>query len=559
MKNDNRIKILLVEDDPDDFFIIQQFLKSSKAYSFEVVNQDRHEKAMAFLAQELPDMVLLDLSLPDCQGIQSFENLHRSFPELPVVILTGLDDRQMAFDAVSKGAQDYLPKGQIDAHLLEKAILYAIERSRIQKELNSANRTLEHLLSIDPLTELLNRRGLQRALSETAAKYERFGVTSYAFLLDLDDFKKINDTYGHSIGDIVLKEIARRIRETVRPTDHVARIGGDEFIINLPETREAEAMNIAHRIRRVIAQTQIAVSETEIIHVTGSVGVVSIMEQELSVDELIESSHLALSKSKKAGKNRVTFKQPDAVFETKDEDVMNVLQKMKSGKNLYAVMQPIFNLRTKKKTGYEILSRMAMSEFGMPDNFFRLSIEANILTVVDRLCLKVCLKAASACASDLIVHVNLFPSTMIDVPTEQIVDDFKTIGEGRNFCLEISEQQIIGDSYHLIQPVRAFRQAGIRIAIDDVGFGRSSLESLILLEPDVVKIDKKFVKDIHKNESKRHSLTRLLNVINGCNARAIAEGIEDEEDLRILMDMGIPEGQGFLLGKPSKDPDGMTF
>src|SRR5262249_55824142 len=151
-----------------------------------------------------------------------------------------------------------------------------------------------------------------------------------------------------------------------------------------------------------------------------------------------------------------------------------------------AYLQPIVDLSDCRPVGCEMLSRSTIPSLENPDDFFRASIEHKVLTAVDLSCLKTCLRAASGLVDCPRVQVNLFPSTILDTPVELLLDLFQAAGSARTYCIEISEQQFIGDPGNLRERAIALKEAGILIAIDDVGFGRSSLESLIVLEPDVI-------------------------------------------------------------------------
>ncbi len=189
----------------------------------------------------------------------------------------------------------------------------------------------------------------------------------------------------------------------------------------------------------------------------------------------------------------------------------------------------------------------------MPDDLFRISVENNLLTIVDLRCLKTCLAACVLPKFDQKArfHVNLFPSTIIDTPIDRLMTLFPDDGVEREYCVEISEQQFIGDPAYLRDHVLALKERGILVSIDDVGFGRSSLESLIILEPDIVKIDRKYVTGIATEPSKARLLKRLVKVVNSLGADVIAEGIEEREELEMLVDIGVPYGQGWYWGKPA--------
>jgi EAL domain-containing protein (putative c-di-GMP-specific phosphodiesterase class I) len=222
------------------------------------------------------------------------------------------------------------------------------------------------------------------------------------------------------------------------------------------------------------------------------------------------------------------------------------------GDCLYAVYQPIFHLAEERVVGYEFLGRCTIENFEMPHQFLGFSLENNMLTHVDLQCLKISIATATALKFKARFHVNLFPSTMLATPVENLLKIFPTESEGETFCLEISEQQFIGDPAHFKEYVVALKEAGILVAIDDLGFGRSSLESLIILEPDLVKIDRAYVNGIADDRGKRRSLERMIKILDGLGAERIAEGIETKEDLNILKEMGVIYGQGYLWGKPTR-------
>ena len=149
----------------------------------------------------------------------------------------------------------------------------------------------------------------------------------------------------------------------------------------------------------------------------------------------------------------------------------------------------------------------------------------------------------------------MFPSTLAEIPVERLLEDFASAGKNISFCLEINEQQILRDPFYLIPSVMKLKNAGILIALDDYGFGHSSIETLVLLEPDIVKIDRKIINGISKDPRKCNSLERLLKIIASCKASVIAEGIETKEDLEVLRNLGVPYGQGFFMGKPETPPN----
>jgi EAL domain-containing protein (putative c-di-GMP-specific phosphodiesterase class I) len=228
-------------------------------------------------------------------------------------------------------------------------------------------------------------------------------------------------------------------------------------------------------------------------------------------------------------------------------------ERLRKGECFRAVSMPILKLDDESLVGYEILSRGPAGAFEMPDDLFRVSCEHNLLTIVDLRCLKTCLNACVLPKFDQKArfHVNLFPSTIIDTPIDRLLTLFPSTRKKGNFCIELSEQQFIGDPAYLRDHIAALKENGILVAIDDVGFGRSSLESLIILEPDIVKIDRKYVSGIADEPAKARLLKRLVKVVRALGAELVAEGIERREELELLLEVGVRYGQGWYWGKPA--------
>ncbi len=549
-----RLRILLVEDDEEDALLIRKMLETAANGSVALECMTDMRQAIERLPRGDIDLVLLDLFLPDSDGLHTLQDLQAKAPDVPIIVITNLDDQSAALEAVNHGAQDYLVKGELNGSFFLRTIRHAIERQRIRIQLNETNARLEQLALIDPLTNLLNRRGLQQILSGHFQR-SRMGSDTLALLVDLDDFKLINDTLGHAVGDVVLKEIAQRVKSSLRATDHAARIGGDEFLLLLPETRMAEGIRVAEKVRLAIAGSPIVLSTTASpAKVTASLGLVVVNPSISSIDELLVATHAALAKSKRAGKNQVSYE----MRETRGfaQPNLRLIQSQLLETPFRTLQHSIYNLYDGTVVGCEFLSRSLVHHFEQPDDFFRVSLENNILTSVDHECFKTCLNASQSIPGHVRRHFNLFPSTLLDIPTEHLIQEIKAVQKNATpCCIEISEQQIIGDPSYLVGPVEALKEAGILIAVDDVGFGRSCFESLILLEPNIIKIDKGCVTNVAKDKARARSLSRILNVAKVLETEVIAEGIESEEDLNVLKQLGVTFGQGFFLDKPSVLPE----
>lgn len=233
--NDKPIRLLLIEDSPGDARLIREMLNEAGAPQFELVCVERLEEGLKRLGSEGFDLLLLDLGLPDSQGLDTFFTTRSQAPGVPIVVLTGLGDETSAIKAVREGAQDYLVKGQVNSNLLVRSIRYALERQRLVKEVEQAwlqeQDQLRALSLVDELTGLYNRRGFLTLAHQQSKLANRTKKEMLLLFADLDNLKWINDTQGHHEGDLALLEIAKIMRETFRESDIIARVGGDEFAV----------------------------------------------------------------------------------------------------------------------------------------------------------------------------------------------------------------------------------------------------------------------------------------------------------------------------------------
>jgi two-component system, cell cycle response regulator len=236
-------KILLVEDNPGDARLIREALSEIAKLRFELVHCETLAQALEFVSKSIPDAILLDLGLPDSQGLDTVRSMHGAAQQTPIAVLTVRDEEQLAIQSLHEGAQDYLPKSQINGALVWRAIRYAMERQHIQLE-------LLNLSLIDELTGLNNRRGFL-ALGEHYVKLaNRSGMPFMVGFVDLDDMKKINDTFGHQEGNRALVEAANVLRDSCRRSDILCRFGGDEFAILIADVNAACGDVVLRRIQQ---------------------------------------------------------------------------------------------------------------------------------------------------------------------------------------------------------------------------------------------------------------------------------------------------------------------
>lgn len=423
-----------------------------------------------------------------------------------------------------------------------------LQVNKLAEQLAEANRELERLATIDALTEVLNRRGVEDAVLRELETARRTGGNMAACLVGCDDFKRVNEVYGHAAGDVMLRRIAERLGGALRLTDTIGRIGGDEFVLLLPQTRMAEAVMVAERARIAVSQGPVMLDESAV-PVGVSIGVASVPWDVASLDEVLVLTRMALRDSKQSGKNQVSSSSGSLALSPALQELVNGLV---SGAGLRAVAQPIVRVSDEHVVGYELLSRGREGLFEAPDQFLRVARDQGMLTTVDLHCLKICLACALELPDELDLHLNLFPTTLLDLPIDELVRLFQERRSGR-LCLELSEEQFVGDPKELRDRIAALRSTGVRLAIDDVGKGRGTLDSVMLLEPEMVKIDKDLVRGACSDIRKERLLRRLVTLCGALSCEIVGEGVETRGDLELLRELEVPFAQGFLWSEP-RDP-----
>lgn len=321
-----RLRLLLIEDDEADALLVERALERYPGFVLRHVT--RLQAAIEVLNEATFDAALLDLSLPDSFGLEGITRLQSKFPDLPVVVLTGLDDSKMPLEALERGAQDYLCKGSCSAENLIRAIRYSIQRQQIQSENRRLLAELEKQARHDPLTDILNRRSLVCELEREWHRTVRSGEPFSCVMLDVDYFKRINDAYGHTVGDQVLQAISKLLAKACRAGDVPGRYGGEEFLILMPATSESGAAIWAERLRIMLAAAPISVNG-ETIHVTASFGVAERTAVTERGEEMVDQADQALLLAKRLGRDQVvSYQQTLAQADGTDAEVHDAFARL---------------------------------------------------------------------------------------------------------------------------------------------------------------------------------------------------------------------------------------
>lgn len=428
-------------------------------------------------------------------------------------------------------------------------IVMGVDATPADEQPSSSDVSADQQLNYDPLTGLLNHRGIEAKLRRELKQIDISGMRMMAALADCDRLADINKSFGHAVGDVVIQEVARRIENSIRPTDIVARVSGDKFLILLPSTRVAEAHRAAERLRIAVAATPFY-AEGSSFAVSATFAVTSVPAGTVSVEEVLADLQTALRSNKQTEKNKVAKVDAPSHHTANPPREMEIAKTLLRDDAFRVLLQTIRATKDESIVGYELLARGPKGPLESPLEFLRAAMEYNILPSVDLNCIRRALRVVRLVGEGICCYINAMPSTLLQITPDGLEELFDNIPDQCKVCVEISEQQLIGEPSYLVQTVQVLRDLNIAVAIDDVGFGRSSLESLIVLSPDIIKIDRTFVNGISENAAKRGFLKRLLKVAMGLQAKTIAEGVEQPQELAILKDLGVELAQGFYWERP---------
>lgn len=285
------MQILLIEDNPDHAELVETTLSDYQVH-WEKSGKSGLEYLKGLNVDALPDVILVDYSLPGLDGLQVIELILKKDFDIPLIMITGQGDEEIAVTAMKLGAYDYIVKAGSYLTALPVAVRNVIDRHRTAMEKMRLENELKRLAITDDLTGLFNRRYFYNRLEEEAVRMLRYENSLAIILMDLDYFKQYNDTYGHLEGDNALKKVARVIRQSIRnKVDLACRYGGDEFAVIMPETDESRAAITAKRIKKAVRDMQLG-------NITISVGVAEYNKQE-TIEELIETADKMLYREKR--------------------------------------------------------------------------------------------------------------------------------------------------------------------------------------------------------------------------------------------------------------------
>jgi diguanylate cyclase (GGDEF)-like protein len=544
--------VLLIEDNPGDARLIREMIAEDPRAPFALHYADRLASGLEHLAGGETALVILDLTLPDSHGLDTFAKVYAHAPAVPIIVLTGNDDDSLALSAVKGGAQDYLVKSRLDRELLLRSMHYSIERKRYQVQ-------LEHQANYDALTGLPNRNLLHDRLRQ--AVHSQRGARNIAVVfMDLDHFKFVNDSLGHSTGDKLLKAMGERLRSVLREADTVGRVGGDEFVLILNDQSNEEV--IFRAMQRITAKVAEPITiEGKELYVTASAGISVYPQDGGDVDTLLKNADAAMYRAKEHGRSNFQFYTSEMNERATDRLALeHALRRALEKKDFMLHYQQKVDLRTGQIIGAEALVRWLHAEWGLvrPARFIPIAEETGLIVqlgewVIHEACRQT--RAWRDAGFDPgVVSVNLsarqFRAEGLVRTVSRILEE--TGLEPTSLEIELTESMVMHNVDAAIATLQGLKSLGVALSVDDFGTGYSSLSYLKHLPIDALKIDRSFVRDIGAGSQAEDGVlaAAIISLGHALKLKVIAEGVETDAQVRFLKRHGCDQVQGFLYGEP---------
>jgi diguanylate cyclase (GGDEF)-like protein len=427
----------------------------------------------------------------------------------------------------------------------------------LQRDREQAEARLGWLADHDPLTHLFNRRRFKDDFERILDQATRFGHQGALLMLDLDQFKDVNELHGHLVGDILLERVAKELRAIFASSDLLARLGGDEFGVVLPETSQTEATASAEAIQHAVRQLEVEANGRRH-QVSASIGIVMFPIPGSGIDQIMANADLAMYQAKERGRGGwYLFSESDEGLERLDARVLwrEQIDRALDQDRFEIHIQPIVEIATGRESHFEVLLRMRDQQGVLiyPDRFIPVAEHTGQIRSIDRWVIDHAL-AALTTTPGLSLAVNLSGSAMDDVSLlsdiERLLDAYGVAAERISF--EVTETAAISSLGNATRLMQGLQHLGCRFALDDFGSGYASYAYLRKLPVDDVKIDGAFIRDIATNREDRIFVKAITDMSHGMGKRVIAEFVEGPEILDILRELGVDAAQGYHFARPAK-------
>ncbi|MCH7693347.1 MAG: EAL domain-containing protein [Proteobacteria bacterium] len=543
--------ILLVEDDEDDYVLARGLLSEIFGPSLKLDWVETWDAGLEALRKGTHDICLADFRLGDRNGLELVREAATLGCTVPIILLTGQDNREIDLAAVKAGATDYLVKGEITAPLLDRAIRYAIERKKVEMQ-------LVRFAQYDSLTGLANRSLFHTRLGDAIAHAKRTKQLVAVLLLDLDHFKNVNDSLGHPVGDMLLTQVSERLTACARETDTVARLGGDEFaVIATNITHGDGAAALARKLIDALA-APFTLNGQEVFTAT-SMGITLFPLDDKEPDQLLKNADMALYQAKAEGRGRYRFYDVKMNARAQARKTLEFEMRRALERHEFCLhFQPKINTFTGDLTGVEALIRWQHPERGMvlPGEFIPVAETTGLIVPLGDWVLH------TACAQSVAWQKMGLPPVPVAVNVSAIqfkgTDFIDTVTRAIDesgidpACLELelTESTVMDETEVMTELLHRLRDLRLNVAIDDFGTGCSSFLRLKELPVNKLKIDLSFVRNVTDDPANAAITKTIITLAKNLNLGVIAEGVETAEQFAFLLQHECQEVQGYYISRP---------
>ena len=430
---------------------------------------------------------------------------------------------------------------------------------RSRGSLLDAEERIQRLAASDLLTGLDNRAALHDAMHTVMSRARRHGEELAVLMVDLDRFKPVNDRHGHMVGDMVLKEVARRLSRCLRSSDLRARYGGDEFVVVVderegPGTARAAAQRIVDRLGQPMQFGELNVS------IGASVGIARFPGDAQTDDELLRKADSALYRAKQEGRGGVCLYDATLDEALSERDALeHALREGIAAGQLVPYYQPIVDLKHRKVRSLELLCRWRHPERGLlaPDKFIKLAEDTGLIGPLTMSLLRQACKDLARFPAHWRLSLNVAPQQIQD---ETLVPELLAIlvaagVPAQRLDVELTETALVNDTARARDVILALKRAGMTVTLDDFGTGYSSLSYLAEMTFDKIKIDRSFVRTLRDRPQSAKIVDAIIGLSRSLGVDTVAEGVETEEEALMLQGLGCNSGQGYLFGRPARAQD----
>ena len=546
-KEEEKPIVVLADDDPSIRLMVRHVLESD---DYEIVEAEDGLDAIKAVEKQHPALILLDAVMPGLDGFTTCQQLkERGHADVPVIMLTGLDDDASVERAYDVGAIDYITKP------IKWAVLKHRVRSIVKRVV--AERKIQCLEYRDSLTQLPNRLLFVDRLEQAIVRAERHRESIALMVIDIDDFKLVNDSFGHETGDKLIKAVGDLISKSMRRADTVARLGGDEFAIIIENIDgQDDAISIADNITTIL-EHNVRLDDQETF-TSASVGIAMFPNDGIDAGTLLKNADTAMFRAKEKGRRCFQFYKSEMSVNAMERlELENSIRMAIKNNELVVHYQPTIDIHNNEISGVEALLRWQHPEKGIitPDDFLQVAIDSGLIVTIGEWVIKtICHQLRvwkDAGMENQNIAINLSAKQF---KGQDLVTVFKVAMEehqieASELTIEVTEKTLISSEGEIEDTLVKLHDMGMTITVDDFGIGFASLTNLKDLPIDVVKIDEKFIVGVPDNEQDVAVVTAIAGLTRGLKLKLLAEGIENERQLNMLKGLGCQYAHGFYWSK----------